>query len=350
MKKVLVRLLCLALCALLVWGGVRLVRLLSNSVGGYRFVVLEDGTAEIRKYLGRDIELAIPAEVKGHAVSRIGAQAFSWRFYVTRAEVPAGVRAIDEGAFVGCAAMTEVALPRGLASLGARAFARCVRLTDVALPEGLAALGGYAFDGCSGLTRVSIPDTLADVGDNPFSGCRRLGEVAVADGHPALELTEGALCGREDGRLIWCPYALAAGEYAVPEGVRAIGGGAFRGCDRLTVVRVPDGVTEIQGNAFSDCAALAEAVLPAGLKAIGSAAFSGCARLSRIDIPDGVERIGYLAFYNCRALGEIAIPASVTEIGGGAFIGCRDLVVTVARGSYAETYCKNNDLRFAYAD
>lgn len=43
----------------------------------------------------------------------------------------------------------------------------------------------------------------------------------------------------------------------------------------------------------------------------------------------------------------VAIPDSVTEIGDFAFYGCDDLTINGKKGSAAETYAKNNDIKFA---
>ncbi len=38
--------------------------------GDYEYALLEDGTAEITDYTGRDAELIIPSELDGHPVTR----------------------------------------------------------------------------------------------------------------------------------------------------------------------------------------------------------------------------------------------------------------------------------------
>ena len=49
--------------------------------------------------------------------------------------------------------------------------------------------------------------------------------------------------------------------------------------------------------------------------------------------------------------GDVVIPDSVTIIGDSAFEYCRRLAsVTVTRGSYANKYCKRNNLPVVYAD
>ena len=44
--------------------------------------------------------------------------------------------------------------------------------------------------------------------------------------------------------------------------------------------------------------------------------------------------------------GEVAIPAGVTRIEDGAFDDCPNLTIHAPAGSYAETYAKENNIRF----
>ena len=117
-----------------------------------------------------------------------------------------------------------------------------------------------------------------------------------------------------------------------------------------------DGVLTISGNGeMNDYSqpwgnSITSVIIENGVTSIGGSAFCDCSSLTSITIPEGVTSIGYQAFYNCSNLTSITIPDSVTSIGGYAFSGCSsDLTVTVVRDSYAEAYCRENDLKFQYA-
>jgi len=58
--------------------------------------------------------------------------------------------------------------------------------------------------------------------------------------------------------------------------------------------------------------------------------------------------IGEEAFCYCESLTDVTIPASVTGIGYSAFDACPNLTLTVTAGSYAETYAKENGLKYQY--
>jgi len=82
--------------------------------------------------------------------------------------------------------------------------------------------------------------------------------------------------------------------------------------------------------------------LPAKLKVIDADAFAGCTNLTSFDIPSGVTTIGSNAFAGCTSLTTVRIPASVTSIGAGAFTSCPLQYAVVQKGSYADTWLKQN--------
>ena len=87
------------------------VQLLS---GDWRYVLLPDGTAEIAGYDGTAEEVTIPAEVDGHAVTRIGHYAFYQNESLQTVTVPEGVTAIGDWAFGGCFSLRRAVLPRSV--------------------------------------------------------------------------------------------------------------------------------------------------------------------------------------------------------------------------------------------
>ena len=132
--------------------------------------------------------------------------------------------------------------------------------------------------------------------------------------------------------------------------VTSIGDWAFAGCTGLTSIEIPDSVTSIGDWAFAGCTGLTNIEIPDSVTSIGDGAFWGCGSLTSIEIPDSVTSIGNAAFRYCTGLTSIEIPDSVTSIGEVAFSGCDSLIITVVRGSYAEQYCRENDLEFKYTD
>ena len=111
----------------------------------------------------------------------------------------------------------------------------------------------------------------------------------------------------ENGVLV----SYTGGEHSVtvPEGITAIGAGAFKGMAWITDITLPEGLTEIQENAFK-----------------------GCRKLERINFPDSLETIGDLAFHRCHSLVSVLLPDSVKALGKGTFLFCDSLQTIRAFG------------------
>lgn len=112
---------------------------------------------------------------------------------------------------------------------------------------------------------------------------------------------------------------------SIPEGVTAIGEGAFRRCLGLKSVSLPSTLARIGPRAFEQCARLRDAGLPANLTTIHDFTFAWCSDLERLVIPPGVTSIGKHAFSECSGATELSLPATVRVIGQGAFARCRNL-------------------------
>lgn len=133
---------------------------------------------------------------------------------------------------------------------------------------------------------------------------------------------------REDFRIlkdILTGYEGPGGDVTVPEGVRAIGRGAFAGCDGLTGISLPETCREIQAHAFETCRELRRVLVPEGLLRIGSHAFWNCRRLERMDLPETLRSIGEEAFCGCAGLTHVFLPGGIRSIGTGAFGYCEGL-------------------------
>lgn len=104
-------------------------------------------------------------------------------------------------------------------------------------------------------------------------------------------------------------------------------------------------VSEITGDAFSNCG-LTSVVLPRGLKKIGAWAFA-FGDFTEFVLPEGLTTICRYAVTGSY-LQTVTVPASVTTIEKNAFSSNVDLTLIVEKGSYAETYAKENGLKVQY--
>lgn len=354
--------------------------------GSYSYLILDDGTVEISKYLGNTRELDIPDTLDGLQVSSIGKNAFRPSDRLRRItipdsvrtikanpfhtchklteilispdhpylaaidgalfskqdkrlicvpqgmslstyDIPSGIKTIGESAFSGCSGISVITIPDSVTEIGDNAFSSCSGIRSITIPNSVTRLGDSAFSSCSALTTITIPDSVETIGRNPFSGCENLSAINVSPEHQYLATINGVLFIKPENKLICMPEGLNLRAYDIPQGIRMIGDYAFYSCQKLTKITIPDSVTEL-----------------------GAFAFQFCSGLESIAIPESMIKIGKGIFQFCSKLTSITIPKNVNSIGQYAFMNCDNLTVTVWRDSYAAQYCKENNVRFTYPE
>ena len=297
--KFLIRLVCLGLCLMIPASAEESAEEPTLESGGFRYRLLEDGTAEILEYTGRELGLVIPEALDGHPVTSIGDEAFYNYKY----------------------SLEDTVIPASVTHIGSDAFA----LTD--------------------LEEIEIPAGVVSMGDNPFGYCESLRTITVAEGNPVFYVEDGVLFCREDHSLVCFPN-LAADPYenedenededededdykpvtyTAPAGTEIIRGDAFGGVECLSEVLLPDSLRVIGSQAFGFCWGLDRITIPDSITEIGEAAFDTCKNLGRVVLPAGLQRIPSMLFYQCESLYEADIPETVTEIRSSAFDFCGTL-------------------------
>lgn len=234
--------------------------------------------------------------------------------------IPDGVTSIGEEAFAGCKTIKSVVIPKNVTSIGWGAFQGCSGLENVTIPENVEIIEDYAFWSC-GLTSIEIPSSVTSMGSYPFGACASLESIKVAEGNEKYN-SQGncnAIIETQNNKLIaGCKNTI------IPSSVTTIGNTAFGGCDELITINIPSSVTTIEPYAF----------------------FS-CDRLKAIIIPEKVTSIEDGTFNLCYDLRSITIPATVTSIGKNTFADCKELTIYGEAGSYAETYARENNIKFS---
>ncbi len=169
----------------------------------------------------------------------------------------------------------------------------------------------------SGLSAIPVTPNLTD---------RTSGPAAVSSVlPPASELSFSA-----DGILTG--YTGTDPDVILPDSVRIIEYGAFKGNEALESVVIPEGVLVIGPHAFSDCPNLKTVYIPSTVVNICSFAFANDPALKDLTLADGIRFIGNYAVSNT-GLESAAIPGSVLSIAGGAFYGNKELrQVTLGEG------------------
>lgn len=169
------------------------------------------------------------------------------------------------------------------------------------------------------ITRVTLPEAIETIGDGAFGGCWALKQVNI------------------------------------PDKVAVIGERAFADCRSLYAVNLPEGITAVGSETFSYCTTLQNVTIPGTVTTVGKCAFQGCMALETVIICEGVVEIARHAFQNCRNLKSVVLPQSVRKIKNDTYKGTApqtifhndaEVTVTVMSKSYAERYCKRNNIRY----
>ena len=272
--------------------------------------------------------------------------------------------------------MTEVVLPYSLSckTLGVRAFADCANLTSVTLGYGIEMVSEYAFENCAKLEYAFIPASVKTF-TNAFFGCDKV-ELDLDADNLDFTMVNGVMYNAAETAIIYVAKD-ASGEVNMPNTVKTVAQGAFKGIAGITSVKlstaltavedymfegsgvtsvvIPNGVTTIGKNAFKNCVNLQTVTFEKGGTknlTIGEAAFQGCTSLLAVEIPDRcrsnsnasnpVYAVGNNAFQGCTALASVTfeehtetsafeelylsgIPTDVLTIGHYAFQGCTSL-------------------------
>lgn len=345
-----------------------------------------DGAIAVTGYHGTQADVVIPDGICGLPVTAIGKTAFQFSS-IRSVVIPDSVTTIGEGAFDGCAELTDVTLGRNVTNVGQHVFEQCPKLRFHEYENGL-------YLGCAGSDYFyfvrpedySIQKLHADtkiIGSYAFENRRVSSPFTFPEG--LVTICEGAFrgCGSIGGKI------------TLPDSLVTIGMYAFANCSGLTKITIPDSVKTLGSFAFNSCENLQDVILGNGLEAVESSVFGNCKRLwynksgnakylgtadnkyyalagadgnedpvtihpdtkvilggafdavttdAKITVPEGVRVIGGGAFYGCLGLTTVEIPDSVVFIGSGAFGRCPklnsvtipDSVKTVGTGVFAE--------------
>ena len=212
---------------------------------------------------------------------------------------------------------TEVEVPEKIGSsivaeIGNKAFSPFAkRLTE------------EQYDVRTNITRITLPETVQVIGDGAFDNCVSLTTVNI------------------------------------PKSVVSIGAGAFISCENLTSIELPEGITKLEQCTFLHCQSLRCVTIPKTVEVICKSAFQDCAVLETVKILEGVTQIGALVFSKCPQLKSVELPSSIKKIknytrSGQApqtiFEGDASVTAIVTPKSYAEKYCKRNQIAYVYID
>lgn len=100
----------------------------------------------------------------------------------------------------------------------------------------------------------------------------------------------------------------------LPENLKIVPYGAFKGCSSLESINIPNGVEIIGSSAFEGCTLLKRIDIPVTVKEFGFATFWGCSSLESIVIPEGVTVLPRSLCFECSSLKKVVLPSSLTKM------------------------------------
>lgn len=264
---------------------------------GFRYSDRKDHIL-IRAYCGDDIDVNVPATIKGKPVTEIAPFAF----------VPeADQKWIPHNDFLK----------------------RCTnRIRSIYLPETILRLD-LAFSCCFDLEEVFLPRSIESIGTGCFKRCEKLRTIHVDDGNNFYCSKNGILYSKDGRSLFCCPAAHPLQTANYLDGVEIIERSAFEFCQNLKAVTIPPSVHTIKGGAFYGCHNLESVTLHENLSLTDTAHFGHCTSLSSIVYYNMDQLIPSDEFNNCTNLKSIDIQSKIRTIGNSAFFasGLTDIVI-----------------------
>lgn len=267
--------------------------------------------------------------------------------------IPEDVTSIGDGAFFGCKGLRKINLPNSLKSIGTGAFT-ATGLTDIEIPYNVNDIGINTFYGCKDLRSVKIPEHVKIYeisADYQFEGCpckiKKYWVYKYGKANPAVVKGDVVIDHNiEDGEYRGCRKITSI---KITDGVTKIGEHAFENCSNLESISIPNSVTNIGAAVFRGCKKLKNIVLPYQVKTIEKYSFEGCRRLEKIEMSPYVEHIERLAFSGCESLTTIELPELLPTVGTGIFDYCYSLrEITIMNKSlvFSDLLMKKDDYFF----
>ena len=177
--------------------------------------------------------------------------------------------------------INQIIVGEGITHIGDYAFAErnsSKSSVSVTLPSTVTSIGQQAFAHNLDLQSLKLPAALEYIGDDVFAGSTELTSITMpASAQSRFYAKDSCLIDRRTQTLRYgCKTSV------IPEGVKAIGDGAFREQSTITQITIPDSVASIGDMAFYGCQSLETVTLGRSVESIGDDAFGGCTQLATV--------------------------------------------------------------------
>ncbi|MBQ8808561.1 MAG: leucine-rich repeat protein [Clostridia bacterium] len=313
----------------------------------------DKSSGTITGFAGEPKDLIIPLSLGGYSVVSIGPRAFLGSTTLETLSIPDGISTVSSEAFASCPNLTSVEIGMTVSYVGNRAFADCKNLSNVTFKGLFDNIESDAFINTAWLTSssaefvmlagtlvkyngnaetVTIPEGVTSIAESAFSYNANIKEVIL----PSTLQKIG------DNAFVHC-YSLE--KITIPPTVSHIGAGAFD--DTVWMYNQKNDYICVNGILISYKGTDKHLELPEGITAIGSGAFMANTNLLSVHLPDSIIYIDSMAFGGCSELRTLNIPDSVEWIDEYSFAGCVNLTLYGRQHSYCESYAQYMQMPFS---
>ncbi len=288
-----------------------------------------------------------------------------YRDIITSIKISKDITAIGTRAFYNMKKLTSITFEEGskLTALRQHSIAKHSSLEEVVIPDGVTLLDNGVFELCPALKKVQMPAKVSYIASTAFADSIDATYTVVVDslaetwaknkGYKYETRIALLNSGSLNETITWELYSdgtlKIVGEGAMPD-YAAVNGTTSAPWGNLKVKKivVDKYITRIGSFAFfMTNASSVEFEDGSALTEIGKSAFGYMDNLTAITIPSKVEKIEKYAFYYCPVIETLFIPVKVTSIGGSILYGSNDdVVMQVAKDSYAQAYAETNGIKF----
>ncbi len=305
---------------------------------------LDKASGTITGFAGDPRDLVIPTSLGGYNVVSIGTGAFSGSTTLNTLTIPDGISTVSANAFASCPNLKSVTVAATVSYIGSRAFADCPSLESVSFAGMPATVEPNAFDNSSWITSSSAD--LLILGDTLLRYSGAAESVTVPDG--VKSIAANAFAYNEHIKSVYLPESLQKiGDNAfvhcynletisIPKTVSHIGAGAFD--DTVWIASMQGDTVTVNGILISYRGSESHVEIPDGVTAIGAGAFMANPSLLSVHLPESIVYIDAMAFGGCDNLLLVNIPDSVEWIDEYAFAGCKKITLYVTNGAYSYSY------------
>lgn len=182
----------------------------------FYYIICNDGTAEITKYVGDDSSIDIPSTLDGYTVSKISNSAFENNDKLQKVYIYGG--AIGDSAFKNCSNLTFLWISDKVTSIGTSSYENCTSLRDVYIGGGDiernafknctsieridlhgGVIGECAFADCASLAYLWVSGDVISIGASAFANCTNLEDIYINSSETIIDPTAFTNCPGFDG-------------------------------------------------------------------------------------------------------------------------------------------------------